>query len=248
MEVQIEEVLSDIGLSEKEIIVYLALLKIGEETASRISEIAYLNRVTTYSLLKSLTEKGFCSSYDKNNVQYFKPATPESIFGLLEEKKKRFGLIISQLKQKEKNIGEKPEVAIFEGKKGIASLMALILEDAENKKQVLGYGNVSAGEKTIAQQSFYWRKTRLEKKIKMRAVSNSLGDAEHREAKGWEKITQVKVLKELEKNNTYTIIAENLLGYFIPGVEPIGILIKNKDIVEKEKFNFEMLWGKAEKV
>lgn len=247
MEAQVEEILSDIGLSEKEIIIYLVLLKIGEETASRISEIADLNRVTTYSILKSLTEKGFCSSYDKNNIQYFKSVTPESILGLLEEKKKRFGLILSQLKQQEKKVVDKPEIAIFEGKRGIASLMALILEDAENKKEVLGYGNVSAGEKTISQQSFYWRKTRLEKKIKMRAVSNSTGDAEHREARGWEKITEVRVLKELEKNNTYTIIAENLLGYFVTGIEPIGILIKNKDIVEKEKFNFEILWSRSKK-
>jgi sugar-specific transcriptional regulator TrmB len=243
MEVPIEDVLVDIGLSKKEISVYLALLKTGEETASRISEIADLNRVTTYSLLKSLIEKGFCSSYEKNKVQYFKPSSPESILGLLEEKKKRFGLIISSLKQQEKKAIEKPEVAIFEGKRGIASLMAIILEDAEKKKEVLGYGNVSAGEKT-----FYWRKTRLEKKIKMRAISNSPGDAEHKEAPGWTKITEVRVLKDLEKNNTYTIIAENLLGYFVPGVEPIGILIKNKDVVEKEKFNFEMLWKKAKKV
>jgi sugar-specific transcriptional regulator TrmB len=245
MEAPIEEILTDIGLSKKEIIVYLSMLKLGEETASRISELSDLNRVTTYGLLKSLSEKGFCSSYDKNNVQFFKPSSPESVLGLLEEKKKRFRLIISQLKQEEKKATEKPKVAIFEGKKGIASLMSLILEDAENKKEVLGYGNVSAGEKTISQQSFYWRKTRLEKKIKMRAVSNYTGDAEHKEAKGWKKITEVRTIKDLEKNNTYTIIAENLLGYFVPGIEPIGILIKNKDIVEKEKFNFEILWEKA---
>jgi len=89
------------------------------------------------------------------------------------------------------------------------------------------------------------RKTRLEKKIKMRAVSDSMGDAEHREAKGWERTTEVRVNKKLEKNNTYTIITENLLGYFVSGVEPVGILIKNKDIVEKEKFNFEILWESA---
>ena len=121
--------------------------------------------------------------------------------------------------------------------------MTLILNDADG--EVLGYGNVSAGEQTIAHQSFYWRKARLEKKIKMRAVSNYPGDEEHRASAAWKKITEVRIIKELEKNNTYTIIAENLLGYFVPGIEPIGILIKNKDVVAKEKFNFEMLWEKA---
>jgi sugar-specific transcriptional regulator TrmB len=217
----------------------------GEETASRISEIANLNRVTTYTLLKSLSEKGFCSVYDKNNVQYFKPAKPESILGLLEEKKKKLNLIIPALKGQEKQLSEKPEIAIFEGKKGMTNLMTLLLDDAENKKEVLGYGNVSIAEKTIAHQSLYWRKTRLEKRIKMRAVSDSMGDLEHREPAIWKKITEVRTIKDLSKNNAYTIIAENLLGYFVPGVEPIGIMIRNKDVVAKEKFNFEMLWDIA---
>lgn len=243
MDGQLQEILEDFGLTEKEIKIYLALLNLGEETASRISEIANLNRITTYTLLKSLAEKGFCSSYDKNNVQYFKPTSPEKIIGLIEEKKKKFNLILPLLKQQQKNNVEKPEVAIFECKKGIASLMTIILDDAMKIKEVLGYGNVTAGETTIGHQSYYWRKSRLERKIKMKAVSDSLGDIEHRSPSEWKKLTEVRVNKDLIKNNTYTIIADNLLVIFVPSIEPIGILIKNKDVVLKEKFNFELLWN-----
>ena len=51
---EVGEVLQESGLSKREALVYLALLKTGEETASRISEVSEMNRVTTYGLLKSL--------------------------------------------------------------------------------------------------------------------------------------------------------------------------------------------------
>jgi sugar-specific transcriptional regulator TrmB len=163
---EINKVLESLGLTEKETKVYLAMLMAGEETASRISEIASLNRITAYMILKSLKEKGFCSIYEKNKVQYFKPTKPENVLGLLDEKKEKFNAIIPLLKHQEKQIQEKPEISLFEGKQGIASLMSILLDDAAKKKEVLGYGNVSISEKVIQYQSIYWRKTRLEKKNK----------------------------------------------------------------------------------
>ena len=241
------EILVDLGLSKKESVLYLALLKLGEETASRVSEIADLNRVTTYSLLKSLQEKGFCSVFDKNKIQYFKPIKPEQILGLLEEKKKRINAILPFLKEQEKTIEEKPEVMIFQGKKGIAAMFDLLLSDAAEKKEVFGYGNVSIAEKVIQYQSTFWRKTRLEKKIKMRAVSDSLGDIEHRSPTIWKKITEVRTNKELAKLAVYTIITERYVSYGMFRGDIIGVVIKNKEVVEKERFNFEMLWKQAKR-
>lgn len=239
---QIDEILESLGLNKKEVKVYFSLLKTGEETASRISEISELNRVTTYMILKSLKEKGFCSIFEKNKVQFFRPAKPKDILGLLEEKKKKFSAILPLLKQQEKQITEKPEVCLFEGKQGIANLMSILLDDATNKKEVLGYGNISISEKVIQYQSLYWRKTRLERKIKMRAVSDSLGDIKNRSPKEWSKLTQLKTNKNLSKNLCYTIITENLVGLFVHYELPIAILIKNREIAEKERFNFELLW------
>lgn len=239
---QISDILQDLGLSIKEAEVYLALLRLGEETASRISEIAELNRITTYVILKSLKEKGFCSVYDHNNVQYFKPIKPEQILGLLEEKKSKIRAILPELKKQEKAVSEKPEISLYEGKKGIAACMTLLLKDAEKKKEVFGYGNVSISEQVIQYQSLYWRKTRLSKKIKMKAVSDSLGDIEHRSPSEWKKLTEVRTNKEMANLSTYVIFTENYTAYFMMKGEPYCTLIKSKELAEKEKFNFDMLW------
>jgi sugar-specific transcriptional regulator TrmB len=237
----IKDILEDIGLSEKETAVYRALLKLREATASRISEIAELNRVTTYTILKGLQEKGFCSVFDRNKVQYFKPTKPEGIIGLLEEKKNKIKLIIPMLKEEERGIEEKPEVGLFEGKKGIGILLDNILKDAENDKEVLAYGNVSISEKLIEYQSLHWRKTRIAKKIKIKAVVDSLENIRIEQA-GWKSLSEVKKYEELEKFLCYTLITRNLVAYLAFGGELTGILIKNKDIVNKEKFNFNQIW------
>jgi len=244
---EINEILEEVGLNKKEAIVYLSLLNLGESTASRVSEISDINRITTYVILKSLKEKGFCSVYDKNKIQYFKPIKPEQILGLLEEKKEKILAILPLLKKKENLIEDKPELSIFEGKKGITAMLDLILKDAENKKEVFAYGNITITEKLIEYQSLFWRKTRLEKGIKISAVLDSLENFEPKKEEKWRKLSHTRVLRDISKINSYVLITSNLVGYMSFKGELIGILIKNKDIAEKEKFNFDLLWEKAKR-
>lgn len=236
----IVEILKEIGLSEKEVTVYRALLQLGEETASRVSEVANLNRVTTYSLLKSLKEKGFCVIFDKNNIQSFRPIKPENILSLLEDKRNKIKSIIPLLKKEERKIETKTEISLFEGKKGITTMFDIILKDAENKKEVFVYGNLTIAEKTIEYQSLHWRKTRIEKKIKIKALVDVYKSFE--EQKQWKELTEIKINDSLKSIDSYVLITENLVAYLTLKGELSGIMIKNKEIAEKELFNFHILW------
>lgn len=242
----VNAILEEVGLSEKEAIIYLSLLRLGESTASRVSEISDLNRITTYVVLKSLKEKGFCSVYDKNKVQYFKPAKPENILAILDEKKNKVNLILPLLKKEERKIQEKPEISLFEGKKGMTSMFDTILKDAENNKEVHTYGNFGITEKVIEYQSLHWRKTRLLKKIKLKAVVD-YSDEDFTREKKWRSLSEIRFNKKLKKINSYTLISENFVAYLTFSGELVGVLIKNKDVADKERLNFEILWEQAKK-
>lgn len=240
---EITSILEDIGLSEKEVAVYIAMLQLGEETASRISEIAELNRVTTYTLLKSLQEKGFCSIFEKNNVQYFKPIKPENIAKLLQEKKEKVQTIVPLLKQKQKTVTDKPEVMMFEGKKGVVSALEILIEDAKKTKEVFGYGNFEVANKAIEYESLHWRKMRIKHKIKIKAVVNKVIQIEeYKTLKGYKELTKVKENPILEKIKSYSLFSENYAGILLLHGELKVILIKDKATAEKEKFVFDMLW------
>ncbi len=240
MDKDIVKVLEEIGLSGKEAEVYMALLKLGEASASRISEIAQLNRITTYVLLKSLGEKGFCSVYVRNNIQYFKPTKPEGIIGLLEERKDKIKSIMPLLKEEEKLIEGKPEVSMFEGKRGISSMLDTLLRDAESERIVRVYGNYSIAEKVVEYQSLSWRKRRVAGKIQIRAIVDEIPE-ELQEMKGWKELSKVRRNKKLAKLGSYVMITKNYVAYLVFRGELSGILIKDKEIVNKELFNFGRL-------
>ncbi len=95
----IQEVLKEMGMSEKETIVYLSLLKLGSSTASKISKRAKLNRVTTYSLLESLKNKSFVNYSIRSGVKYFESADPKTFLSSLNEKKENLKSVLPKLKK-----------------------------------------------------------------------------------------------------------------------------------------------------
>ena len=56
-----EKILTSLGLTDKEVKIYLASLQLGSSLVQKIANFAKLNRTSAYDLLKSLEQKGFIS-------------------------------------------------------------------------------------------------------------------------------------------------------------------------------------------
>ena len=100
------EELKLLGLTDGEIKVYLALLKLGPATNSPIARNTGLQSSTVYYCLNSLIEKGFVSYIKKGDRKHFSPLNPEDILDVLSRKeselqqqKQRIKKAIPQLKQ-----------------------------------------------------------------------------------------------------------------------------------------------------
>ena len=75
----IQKLLENLGLEQKEAKVYLELLKLGEATATKIGEKTNLDRTLMYQIANKLIEKGLVSYIIKNNVKYFSAANPKKL-------------------------------------------------------------------------------------------------------------------------------------------------------------------------
>ena len=84
----IEQVLQEIGLTQNEIKVYLALLDLGESKTGDILKTSGLNSGRIYEILDSLQKKGLVSFIVKSGVKLFSPADPKRVRDYLDEKKK----------------------------------------------------------------------------------------------------------------------------------------------------------------
>ena len=103
----IELELRKLGLTEKEVRVYLASLELGPSSVKKIAEIAKIPRPTTYQIIKTLENKGLFIEAKQKKKRLFVAQSPERILGILriqkreiEEKEREFIRIISALESK----------------------------------------------------------------------------------------------------------------------------------------------------
>jgi len=110
------EVLHSLGLDQKEIMVYTALLELGEATVLNISRKTTVKRPTAYLVLSSLESKGFVSKVFKGKRVLFAPQHPKKILTEAEIRLKQIKETIPQFEAMMQQTGNRPRVMIYEGK------------------------------------------------------------------------------------------------------------------------------------
>jgi predicted transcriptional regulator len=126
----LEKYLQEIGLSDKEALVYLALLQVDNDSVLDLAKKTKINRTTIYPVLESLSKKGLISEIKIDKKVRFQAEPPERLETfverqkvVLDERASRLKDIVPQLKSVQREIGERPVVKYFEGREGIISSM-----------------------------------------------------------------------------------------------------------------------------
>ncbi len=124
----LEKYLQEIGLSEKEAQIYLALLQVDNESIQDLSKRTSINRTTVYPVLETLEKKGLVSEIQIGKKTHYEAAPPERLETfverqkvVLEERAGRLKDIIPQIKSVQREKGERPIVKYFDGRDGAIS-------------------------------------------------------------------------------------------------------------------------------
>jgi len=112
------------GLSEKEAMVYVALLELEVATVHEIAQAAKINRSSAYVVLDSLQKWGLVSVSAGTPKKCYVAASPDKLLRLAEKAeqertnaKQEVLAILPDLKSLYKGIKQKPRIQIFTGKK-----------------------------------------------------------------------------------------------------------------------------------
>ena len=238
-----EQELTEFGLTNNEVKVYIACLKLGISLVQEIAMKAGTYRTYTYEVLKSLIKKGLVSYVIKNGKQYFEVAEPEKFISILKEKHDKITRILPELRGLYKTAIEKPEVNLYEGKEGVKTIFDDIIRTG---KEVLIYGNT---ENQIKIFSFYFPNyilRRVENKIHTKVITEkspttiSMLRTEKKELRETRFIDKIKF-------STVTYIYDNKIAIFALEKEIIGVLIENKSIADTQKQIFGALWKISKK-
>jgi len=237
---QLQTALKEYGLSENEIKVYLSLIKTGESKAQNIAKTAQLPRTTTYHLLESLEQKGLISYIIKESKKYFQAANPKTLLSSLEEKKNIIKEILPELSSLSQTIREKPNVTIFEGLKGIRSILKDILEE---KKTIHHYGDISSIQKVFQHAFPQYIQERIKRKIPIKIICKK--QPEHKELLKTAKkeLREFKFVPNNYEFKSSVFVYSNKVVIFNIKHEPYyAILIENEDYYDTQKNMFDLIW------
>lgn len=244
---EVEEALKSIGLSDKEIKVYLSCLKLGSATVNKISKEAGTFRTYTYDILKTLSEKGLVHSINKEKKQIFESSSPNRIIEILKENEDKIKEILPQLNEMKESITEKPRVEFYEGLGGVNLIHDLILKEKPNEIRV--FGNPQQHYEIMKFYLPRFVRSRVIKKIRARVIikDSDIG-------RDWMKGKEKEELRETRffpiQPTTFPAITymwDNKTVYFTVEKKILVVLIENEQIAQAQKVIFENLWAIAKK-
>ena len=88
------QILEDIGLTNAEIKVNLALLELGPSTAGPILDKSGLQNSVVHMTLNRLIEKGFVTFVKEGKVHHYQAVNPKHVIDYINEKKENFEEIL----------------------------------------------------------------------------------------------------------------------------------------------------------
>ena len=161
--------LEDLGLSEEEARVYLAILELGGSYVSAIAKKAKVHRVSCYHTLDNLVRKGIVSTFTKDNIKYFSVDSPRILVNQLEEKFEKAQKMLPELLSITNSLAYKPKIQYYEGIQGIKN----VFDDALNSDdEVLGYTNLAELPNVIPEDYLKeYAEQKIEKGLKTRMLS-----------------------------------------------------------------------------
>jgi len=230
--------LIDVGLSKSEAEIYLALLRLGKSTATRLTQETGIHRTYIYDVLEKLKEKGLVSQIKEENKQYSQATNPERLREYLLEKVENIDRLMPELNELQRKSKEETKVEIYKGKEGIKTILNDIIKEG---KDYFTIGSVKEFEEILPIFSDQFLRKIDSKGIKEKVILK----------KG------IKILKAKKHEYRYLpkeyvflvgiIIYSDKVAFFIWNEPYIQILIKNTDIARSYFTQFNLLWKLAKK-
>lgn len=239
-------ILQQIGLSQRDITLYLALFRLGPSSIRDIANYTGINRGTTYETLKQMAAQGIISYAPKGKRRVFAAESPDKLLELAEEKRHSLEQTIHSLKSEIipglrhlKPDFSPGNVRFYEGDDGIEFVLKDILATV-GKQADKTYSVFSS--KSIRHHLYRpfpnYTVQRIKQKINVRVIALGEGgeDAEYSERK-W-------LQTEGAVDASYIAIYPPKVAMISMASEnyPVATVIESPDIARAQQIVFETLW------
>ncbi len=243
--------LVELGFSDKEAKVYLALLEMGRGTASQIARSASIQRTTAYNILDILVSKKLVLLSGREPKEEYAAEPPEKIVELLKEQAKdcqaklsKAEKLIPQLKSMHR-AGERPKIKFYEGKQG----MIEVYEDTlTSHEEIRAYATLDDMYQALPGYFPGYFKRRAKKKIPIKAIIPFTALTAERMKHNKEEMRTAILVPEKEYRFSPEINIYDNKVMIASWREKLGIIIESFEIADAMKKIFELAWLGAQKI
>ncbi|PIR48591.1 hypothetical protein COU80_02675 [Candidatus Peregrinibacteria bacterium CG10_big_fil_rev_8_21_14_0_10_55_24] len=246
----VRPLLQRIGLDDREVDVYLALLAMKTGKATQIARAAHQSRSHTYLILRSLTEKGLVSEVEKGKIIHFVTEAPERLLNYLQNREQEIhelealtkGMMPYFTSMTPRKVGE-PRVTVAHGLEGIKQVYRDVLA-----RPFVAFFNPKVDWETfggnIAIQLFgkgailRGRELLVDNAATRRYIANVPPHKEYR----------IRLLPKSVAFDADVIIFENEISMFTFSEEPTIIRIENPLLADAFRAWHTALWGISREV
>ena len=226
-----KELLSKIGLSENEVSVYLALLRLGKLSAYEIAQRTGIYRPHVYDKLETLIKKSLVSYVQRGKKKIFSAAPPSKILDYLKEQEDEIKKDIKLLSENLTNLNslynvekEDTKVQVFTGIEGLKLRINDTLESSRGEILVFGLDDAKYNEllPTFLMQHFKLLKA---KGIKERIIAQKRKGAFMFN----NEVDTYRFLESGQINPTNTVIYGNKVSFVIWGTPITSIPLQKNN-------------------
>ena len=238
------EAIEKIGLTRKEVLVYLALLRIGQSSATLIAKNSGLKRPTTYLILEDLRKRGFVLKMPGDKKQMFIAKSPQEIIGEAKKNVDHALHILPQLMNMFSTNDPRVRTIHFEGIHGVKEALWYKLEKLKNSQILAFFGSAEDASPDLIKIFHEWNDTIANAGIKLRSI---VPDAKYlKEFRDMDKSHgfQPKIMPSADYTSKTSI---EITDYFIRIImfrEQQAVIIENPVVAKAMKEIFEMVWSK----
>lgn len=244
--ISLQKVFAQIGMSGKHAMVYEALLTSQNMTPLKLARITHLNRSSLYRYLEELREKGLVELILRGKSSSY-AARPEGLSQYLVREEARLEnlktTIPSLLTEMSRARAKESEVRYYHGVEGLKQMLWNVVAKGE---EFVGLGYSDWNESVGKAYAEKLRQKIIESRTRSREISNdpSTDFGYTKLGLEYKKFYSHKAINEslLEiKHDTY-IYGDVFAYYYHYEGEYFGVEIHNKEIARTERQMFEILW------
>ncbi|QQR92570.1 MAG: hypothetical protein IPJ89_05495 [Candidatus Iainarchaeum archaeon] len=242
-------VLEELGLSKREIQVYVTLLKLGQTTTTPLIRSSHIHPSKVYETLDRLIGRGLASYTVKSNKKYFQASDPQSFVSIIQSKKqelqqreKSIHALIPELKQLQTLTESKINIQIYEGIAGLKNVYERIYDRLGKGETQYIIGAPKLVNEKMEGFLLDWHKRRIEKGIHCKYIYNS--DArKYGEKRTRMDYSEVRYLpSEIITPMWIEIFGNTVSIGHIKKTGAVMLLIEDKEIAQGYLEYFSVLW------